>query len=252
MEAADFQSVNLAILLQDAIKMVRATLPANIEIKLELQEYPSHIIADSTQIHQVILNICANAYHAMEDGGGTLDIILKPLDSSKINGTFLQAAKQPFKNKAYLMLSIRDTGCGISQQEQEKIFDPFFTTKEVGKGTGLGLAVVHGIVEKHQGKIVVESEVNKGTTFKIFFPVVKEQNIEAEPIIDEIPRSENGHILIVDDEPHLVKVYKTFLENLGYAITICSNGLDALKLLKKNIYQYDLVLTDQAMPNMTG
>lgn len=206
-------------------------------------------MADATQIYQIMLNLCTNAYHAMEDTGGVLEVTLKEWIGPP--------PALEMKAENYLELSVKDNGCGISKEDQERIFDPFFTTKEVGKGTGLGLAVVFGIIEKHQGKITVDSKIDKGTTISIFFPTIanevsKETNKESVIAKKGEADSPVRLILIVEDEPTVSRVYKRFLEKRGYVVTVCSDGYDALALFKKNPNQFDLVLTDQAMPNMTG
>lgn len=256
MESTQFQTINLAALLHETLEMVRSTTPTSIEIRQEIQDGCSHIRADPTQIQQIILNICTNAYHAMGDRGGVLEITLKQLQWSdtpiSYSSDLQDGTQSSVRNKPYLMLSVRDTGCGISPKDKEKIFDPFFTTKDIGKGTGLGLAVVHGIIEKHQRKIFVESELGRGTTVKILIPVVEEKETKVEPDKMEDIRHGSEHILIVDDELHLVQIYQQFLEKMGYSVTACGNGSDALRIFKENPREYDLVITDQAMPNMTG
>ncbi len=244
MDPMQVQSINLAVVLQESLKMVRATIPTNIEIQQDIPKDCGNMMADVTQIHQVVINICTNAYHAMEEKGGILNISLKQVQNCPLPlGT---------ENQICLILSIRDTGCGISAEDQEKIFDPFFTTKEIGKGTGLGLAVVHGIVKQYGGEIIVDSEVGEGTTVDIFFPIVTPEKVEEESIKEESIKQGAGHILIVDDEPALTSLYETFLTLLGYTLTVCGDSSDALKLFKENPYKYDLVLTDQGMPNLTG
>ncbi|MCP4298519.1 MAG: PAS domain S-box protein [Proteobacteria bacterium] len=244
MDPMQVQSINLAAVLQESLKMVRATIPTNIEIRQDIHQDCGNIMADVTQTQQIILNICTNAYHAMEEKGGILNISLKQAKSCPLPvGT---------ENQLCLILSIRDTGCGISAEDQEKIFDPFYTTKEIGKGTGLGLAVVHGIVKQYGGEITVDSELGKGTTVDVFFPVVILEDVEEEPEKVESIRQGAGHILIVDDEPALTSLYETFLTHLGYTATVCGDSSDALELFKDNPYKYDLVLTDQGMPNLTG
>ncbi|NOG84323.1 MAG: PAS domain-containing sensor histidine kinase [Candidatus Scalindua sp. SCAELEC01] len=259
MEPTKFQSVNLAVSVRETLNMLRATLPANIEIRQEIQEDCDHIMADVTQIHQIILNICTNAYHAMEEKGGVLEITLKQLEWSAAQGLYCKDFPKTVtdRDKPYLMMSIRDTGCGILPEHRKKIFDPFFTTKERGKGTGLGLAMVHGIIQKHHGEIAIESEIGKGSTFKIFFPVGEEVIIEAESTKEELVGQTEDvppkrHILIVDDNLILIKTYDQILKKLGYAVTACGGSSEALELFKENPGRYDLVFTDQGMPYMTG
>ena len=248
MKIVDLRPVNLYSVVEDAIQMIRATIPTNIEIRKNIQRNHVNIMADTTQIHQVILNLSINAYHAMEKTGGVLDI---SLEKAKCNLCPLTHCID--KSEAgCLELTVRDTGHGISLKDQEKIFDPFFTTKEVGKGTGLGLAVVHGIVKNHQGQITLRSELGKGTTVKIFFPIVTEEAVNEKSVEKAMAKQGDGHILIAEDESSLVAIYQKFLEMLGYGVTVCDNGSDALKIFRANPTRFDLVLTDQAMPNMTG
>lgn len=248
METTSLKPVNISIVVEDALQMVRSTLPANVEIRQNIQKDSFNVMADTTQIHQILLNLCINAYQAMEETGGVLKVSLKRIVCDVCPHTYCHD-----KSKlGCLELTVTDNGYGISSKDLNKIFDPFFTTKEVGKGTGLGLAMVHGIIEKHHGQITVGSEIGKGSTFKIFFPAVKEEEIPLELIKDDFVRKGEGHILIVEDEPSLVRMYQTFLEKLGYGVTICGNGYDALQFFKENPSRYDLVFTDQAMPNMTG
>jgi len=169
MEVVNIQPTNLTPVIQETLKMAQATLPANVEIRQNLQENDASVMADSSQIHQIILNLCTNSYHAMEESGGLLEISLKQLER--------YPSSVSMEKTSVLQLSVKDNGCGIPLESQEQIFDPFFTTKEVGKGTGLGLAVVHGIVESHGGKLLVESIVGEGTQISIFFPIIKKEEI---------------------------------------------------------------------------
>lgn len=237
MDPPSFKPMNLATVIREAIKMVRSTIPSKIKIKESIQEHAPVALADTTQIHQIVVNLCTNAYHAMEKEGGTIDIL------------FHEAVQD---NEPCLVLTVQDTGIGISAKNQERIFDPFFTTKEVGKGTGLGLAVVHGIVESHKGKIIVKSKPNEGTTFHITFPIAK---IQEPPVISKTEFSNsthNGHILFVEDDLKLFELHQEFLKKLGYRVTACTEGAEALRLFEANADQFDLIFTDQDMPNMTG
>ncbi|PCI26146.1 MAG: hypothetical protein COB67_10335 [SAR324 cluster bacterium] len=244
METTWLKPTNISSVIQDALRMLRATIPNNIEIHKKIQE-DCHIMADETQIHQTIINLCTNAYHALEETGGVVEISLEKMKTWQ---------SSVFKRQIpCFRLSVRDNGIGIPPENLEHIYDPFFTTKEVGKGTGLGLAVVHSIVEKHKGEIIVESKVGKGTTVSIYFPLAPteaQQKIDKEALTKE--KDKVGHILVVEDEPALIELYEEFLEALGFVVTRCQNGLSALEEFKKNPEQFDLVLTDMAMPKMTG
>ncbi len=204
-------------------------------------------MGDSTQIHQVVMNLCANAGHAMQDKSGILEVNLTnvELDSSFVS-QYPEATPGP-----YICLSIRDTGHGIPGDVLNKIFDPFFTTKEQGEGTGMGLAVVHGIVTTSGGIIQVDSEVGKGSTFNVFLPIIdktpKSQSVskEALPIGDE-------RILFIDDEPHITEVGKKMLESLGYKVVSLTSSIEALRLFRSQPDDFDLVITDLTMPKLTG
>lgn len=230
-ESVHLKPLNLADIIQESLEMIRSVIPANIEIRKNIIGDCPNILGDKTQIHQIIVNLCTNASHAMEKTGGLLQLSLKRAGES-------------------LVLRIKDNGSGISQEDQQNIFDPFFTTKEVGKGTGLGLSVVCRIIENHQAEISVESALDEGTTFTVTFPIT------TEAIVEE-PKHERcmvgtGRILIVEDEPAIAELYQIILESTGYEVTTRENGLAALTLFKEQPNQFDLVLTDQTMPKMTG
>ncbi|MBF0290123.1 MAG: PAS domain S-box protein [SAR324 cluster bacterium] len=251
MEVSGLISVDIAGTVREAVQMVRSTIPANIEIQHHVPETCPSIMANPTQIHQIVLNLCTNAYHAMEETGGILEVTLQDKlyhnDSSQA-----ETSSNLQENTLCLQLTISDTGIGIPVESREKIFDPFFTTKEVGKGTGLGLSVVHGIVMHHKGVMTVASESGKGTRFTLSFAVVDEQESAVAPIITNMVKRSSAHILIVDDEPGLTQMYQKFLQKQGYTVTIQNNGLDAWHTFQETPDRYDLVLTDQSMPNLAG
>ncbi len=254
MDVTCLKPINISSVVKDALQMVRSTTPVAIEIRQNIPKECFTIMADTSQIYQIILNLCINACQAMGDGVGVLEVTLK---NERCEGCFLNLHVCRIKTETgCLQLVISDTGSGIPLEDQGKIFDPFFTTKEIGKGTGLGLAVVHGIIEKHQGMITVESKIGKGTTFSIFFPTI-ESEVHKEPTKEPILKKVAGgtpmrHILIAEDEPFLVNMYQKFLEGQGYIVTTCGDGSEALALFKKNLDKFDLVFTDQAMPKMPG
>ena len=237
-----YKPLDITTVVQRAIVLTRSIIPDNIAIEQDLDESCNTMMADEIQFNQIILNLCSNAAHAMRQEGGTMRITLKQLNECPADSDQVKC----------LMLSVEDTGHGISKKNIDKIFDPFFTTKEVGIGTGLGLSVVHGIVEKLSGKIFVESDVGKGTKFTIFIPITEDVITKTEPIMKKTAKKGEGHFLVVDDEPMILYLYQEFLEDSGYTVTTCKNGQDALDVFKKNPPQYDVVLTDQAMPKMTG
>ena len=240
--------LRIQFIVKECLKLLGSTLPASIEIVSDIETKPLVILADPTQIHQVMMNLCINAAHAMQNKPGRLSVTL---DSFAVEGEF--AAKHSnIKTGAYTRLVVSDTGHGMSEATLKRIFDPFFTTKAQGEGTGLGLAVVHGIVKDHDGAILVESQLGVGTTFQLFFPeqaatVVKEDNVKI-----TIPQGHGEHILFVDDEPALCESARLQLKNLGYMVTIFSLPAKALLHFQQQPKAFDLVITDLSMPGMSG
>ena len=239
--------VRMNAIVKEALNMLRATLPTTIELKMRLEDDQDAILADPTQMHQVIINLCANAAHAMRDKGGVLDISVRPVTlDAKAAAQFHGLSPGP-----HIRVSVKDTGHGMDREIMEKIFDPFFTTKKMEEGTGMGLAVVHGIIKAHGGAITVQSKVGKGSEFQIYLPRVEASEL---PGGTEAPSVENGQesLLFVDDEEWLVDMWKEILESLGYRMTVTTKPLEALKMFKENPRDFDLVITDQTMPQMTG
>ncbi|MBF0550938.1 MAG: CHASE domain-containing protein [Deltaproteobacteria bacterium] len=233
--------------IEESTRLIRASLPANIIIKQKISDQQPVILGDPTQIHQVLINLCTNAAHAMQESGGVLEIRLNEF-SLDIDSAARYINLQP---GPYLKLSVSDTGHGMESKIIDRIFDPFFTTKEIGKGTGMGLAIVHGIVMRHGGAINVYSEPGQGATFNILLPILKDQ---AEFCHDDDAVAPTGmeNILLVDDEPELVDVGQKILGQLGYHVTAMTNGLTALEAFREHPDQFDLLITDMAMPNITG
>jgi PAS domain S-box-containing protein len=236
-----------AVIIGEVLKMLRASLPATIKIEQDIDPDAGVILADPTQIHQIMMNLCTNAFHAMENNGGTLTISLQRKVLSQ-NDPSLKSHMQPGN---YIQLSIKDIGTGIAPEILEKIYDPYFTTKEVGKGTGMGLAMVHGIVQSSGGSILCNSQLGEGTVFHINLPAIETHLLhEIEPG-EEIPAGLE-HILLIDDEEMLIKMSKIMLERLGYRVTTRMNGNEALATFRNSPESFDLVITDQTMPGMTG
>jgi PAS domain S-box-containing protein len=232
---------------KDALRFLRATIPTSIEIRQNIQGASDTVLADSTQIHQVILNLGTNAFHAMEETGGVLEIGIK-------NVVFDQKAAIPYSELVpgkYVQLTLSDTGQGIAPEIRERIFDPYFTTKEIGKGTGMGLSVALGIVKGHGGAISVDSEPDKGTCIRIFLPMV-DKEAETEFVSEEKLSTGNENILFVDDEESLADLGRLRLEKMGYRVTAITRPAEALELFCANPDQFDLVITDMTMPQMTG
>ncbi len=241
------QPLNLDPVVKEAIKFLRSSIPTNIEIRQNIAEGCHKVIADPTQIHQIILNLSTNAAHAMEEMGDILEFSLQniTLDESTRNSN---SKLQPGKN---VLLEVSDKGSGIPAEILDRIFDPYFTTKEVGKGTGMGLAVVHGIVEAHGGCIQVQSDPGRGTMFKIFFPATKEENRSALEIEEDLPTG-NERILFIDDEQSIATLGRLVLEGLGYQVQAETNPTKALEVFASNPEQFDLIITDTTMPGITG
>lgn len=234
-------------LIREGLKMLRSSIPTTISITEDIDPESGIILADPTQIHQILLNLCTNAYHSMEVDGGVLAVSLK----TKVVDTDDQEMLLHVSPGEYAELMVSDTGSGIDPQIIERIFDPYFTTKESGKGTGMGLAIIHGIMQEYGGAITVESNVGMGAVFHVYFPVVNKA------IEDEITRFENlpmgnERILLVDDEELLAALGKDLLERLGYRVTVQLSSHQALTTFQNAPNGFDLVITDQTMPEMTG
>jgi PAS domain S-box-containing protein len=240
-------SMELSPIVKESLKLLRASLPATIEIQQDLNPESDWIMADPTEIYQVVMNLCTNAAHAMQDTGGVLGVRLKNVTlDQKVSAFGLD-----LKPGAYLSLAVRDSGHGISLEIIERIFEPYFTTKEMGEGTGLGLALVHSIARSCGGGIEVTSEPGKGTTFQVFFPALeKADQTESEPLVP-LPRG-SERILLVDDEPDIVAGARIILEKLGYQVETFSNGQEALEAFWADPDRFDLIFTDQTMPQLTG
>jgi PAS domain S-box-containing protein len=239
--------VSMSLILSEAMPFIRASLPSTIEIRQNNYTKSDLIPGDKTQIHQVILNLCTNAAHAMRDRGGVLEISLKDAHF-EANDPDLSPELKP---GPYLNLTVSDTGCGIEPEVIERIFDPFYTTKSTGEGTGLGLSVVHGIVKSHNGIIKVYSQPGQGSAFHIFIPkMVSEPSEETEEI--SVSPGGHEHILVVDDEEILVEMGTQRLERLGYRATGKLSSLEALEVFRNEPDKFNLVVTDYTMPNMTG
>lgn len=234
--------------LKEALKLSRSTIPANINITHDLQSDCGLVMADPTQIQQITMNLITNAYHATEKTGGEISVRLEEIfltDEDK-KSLYLEPGR-------YALLTVSDTGCGIDSAVVDHIFEPYFTTKEQGKGTGLGLAVVYGIVKELGGDVFVQSELDKGTTFNVFIPsmVNLDEMASASSTLVTTPTG-NERILILDDEESVVQSWQKTLERLGYTIVSRTSSPDALKAFNVSPDKFDLVITDMAMPNMTG
>jgi signal transduction histidine kinase/CheY-like chemotaxis protein len=239
-------------LIKETLKLLRSTTPTTISIIQDISDDCGAIMTDITQFHQVIMNLFGNAVQAMsEKGEVTISLKEVNINSNDFNN-FSIMSRHSMKNPgAFARFSVGDTGSGIDQEIIEQIFDPFFTTKQIGEGTGMGLSVVHGIVESQGGFITVESEKDKGSTFNVFIPITQKEEILK---VEESSLLQTGteRILLVDDEESLLVMAKRMLEGLGYKVTSQSSSNKALETFKSNPAHFDLLMTDQSMPNLSG
>jgi PAS domain S-box-containing protein len=241
----EVKPVKLQPIVQEALKLLRASLPVTITIESDSDPLCRAVIADPTQIHQIIMNLATNAFHAMEPVGGKLGIYLAQVH--------VEAQKAPgMLAGEYARLTVTDTGTGIPKKIMEKIFEPYFTTKDKQKGTGLGLSVVMGIVKSSHGDIRVTSEPGQGTTFTVYLPVVERMPAKPATVGTEMLRGGTERILLVDDEEAIVRMEAEMLKRLGYAVTARVGSVEALEAFKACPDRFDLIITDMAMPNMTG
>lgn len=239
--------VEISNLVREALNFLRASIPTTIRIQENNDIQSANILADATQIHQVIVNLCTNSAHAMDEQGGILEVTLSNQEFSE-NDLKKESNLTPGK---YVRLCVKDSGVGIDQKDLDRIFDPYFTTKGVGKGSGMGLAVVAGIVKSHDGMITVDSKPGDGTIFNVYFPII-EQKIQ-EKIEDDSPiPTGKESILVVDDEDSLIDVTRKRLERLGYQVTTQTSSIKALEIFRANPGDFDLVISDQTMPELTG
>ena len=239
--------IQLEPIVAEALNLIKASFPPGVEITQHFDQKIGTVLADPIHIHQIVMNLCTNANHAMMKTGGTLDV---RLESVKLDQK--TADKIPnLKKGSYIRLTISDTGHGMDIKTKERIFEPFFTKKEVGSGSGLGLSVVHGIISNYGGAIVVDSSPGKGSTFIIYLPKYAGELLEPDKLSKKLLKGDE-YILFVDDEPEITFMGKKMLENLGYKVTISSNSLSALEEFYSKPTKYSLLVTDQNMPNMTG
>jgi PAS domain S-box-containing protein len=240
--------IMVSSVVKEALKLLRASIPSTIEFKTEIENKCSPVMADPSQIHQIVINLCSNAYHAMKATGGKLAVKVSEVKITDEDMLHLGDIKQG----KYVRLTVNDSGHGMDKNLVQRIFEPFFTTKEKELGTGMGLSVVHGIVQDHNGYIDVYSEPNEGTTFHIYLPIIISEKVTIETeLVDEILGG-TEHILLVDDEKAIVYMIKQMLESLGYQVTARTSSIEAYKAFENHPEKFDLILTDQIMPNMTG
>jgi len=248
METPGFKPIKMQEIIQELLSLLRASIPTTIDINLDIDDQCGPISGDPTQIHQLIINLCTNAFQAMEKTGGSLELILREHD--RISDNFIK--ERNLAHNQYVVLTIQDNGPGITPAVMERMFDPYYTTKEQGKGTGLGLSVVHGIVKSHGGDICVESTPGKGARFQVYLPLVRE-DIETEVFQpDTVIANGTERILVVDDEEQILAMVKQMLSRFGYHVETCNSSREALNLFRFNPHKFDLIITDMTMPKMTG
>ncbi len=236
------------LILNEALKLLRSSIPSTIEIKQNIPNDLGYIVADPTHVHQIIMNLCTNAYHAMREKGGILAVTLSKMDLQKEDISF---AKFDLDPGTYLMLEVSDTGHGMDPSTIEKIFNPYFTTKPKGEGTGLGLSIVHGIVKSYGGAINVYSEPGHGTSIRIYFPKIEKNSAPEKDTNNELLKG-NERILVVDDDPSLLEMMELSLQSLGYKVSSFLNSQKAFDTFQAMPDHFDLIITDMTMPNMTG
>jgi PAS domain S-box-containing protein len=243
------KAIEIGPLIQEAVKFLRASIPRNVEIRMNIAAGDARALADPTQVHQVLMNLCSNAAHAMRDKGGTLDLTLDTIEVG--TGPDAPIRFLDLGPGAYVRLTVADSGMGMPPDVLDKIFDPFFTTKEPGEGTGMGLAVVHGIVKNHGGEISVWSQVGQGTTFSIYLPRVLSEGAAAPESREPAPGG-TERIIFLDDEEIHVRTIVPMLSGLGYRVTGMTDPRQAFELIRQAPAAFDLLVTDQTMPHMTG
>ena len=246
-EEPELKPVSAEKVVKEALNLLRSSVPAGIEVRQNISPDCGGILADATQMHQVIVNLCTNACQAMERSGGLMEIDLRPIE---VDSQFIQRHPE-LQTGPYVRLTVRDNGTGIDPAIQDRVFDPFFTTKEVGAGTGLGLAVVHGIVKSHHGAIDLRSEPGEGTQVAVYLPQL-EGEVVTQPADTEANPAGSEHILFVDDEEMLAEVSRLTLEKLGHKVTTQVSSVEALNLFRAQAWNFDLVISDVTMPKMNG
>jgi len=242
------QPVRLQPLIAEAVNLLRASIPTTIELKCDVEPNCSPVLADATQIHQVLMNLGTNAYHALRDTGGVIAISLKEKDLTSVAAS----TRVRLAPGRHAIVTVSDNGIGMSPATLQRIFEPYFTTKKAGEGTGLGLAIVDSIIEQHGGAIDVTSEPGEGTRFDLFLPICCQPDLEPwDEIKAEKPLGE-ARVLFVDDEPDIVEVHRSGLQRYGYRVTAFSHPLEALEYFESHSADFDVVVTDLTMPKMTG
>ncbi|MEF2231753.1 MAG: response regulator [Pseudodesulfovibrio sp.] len=239
--------MTLAPLVKEALKLLRSSVPANVEIISRIETDRDSVLADPTQIHQIMLNLCGNAAHAMGEAGGTLTVTLADVREDD----HFAPPRGMGRPERFVRLSVADTGPGVDPEVVDRIFDPFFTTKRQGEGTGMGLAMVHGIVKRHDGHVELDNRPGRGAAFHVFLPRTSDAERPAAEAASDLVFRE-GRILFVDDEKPLVDIGREMLQSCGFEVVTRTSSVEALEAFRHRAADFDLVITDQTMPNMTG
>jgi signal transduction histidine kinase/ActR/RegA family two-component response regulator len=240
--------LKISAVIKETIKLLRASLPATIEIRHRLLAESSLVMADLAQINQVLMNLCTNAAHAMRETGGVMEIHLE----AETLGNADHRLQDDLGPGNYVRLQVSDTGCGMASEVVDRIFDPFFSTKAVNEGTGMGLSVVHGIVKAHGGAIRVKSRPGKGTQFSVYLPIHEEVQVKPMACTEAMAGGRKETVLLVDDEELILEVGEQMLKRLGYEVETCAHPVKALSFFKADPTRYHAVITDQGMPAMSG
>lgn len=246
-EGQDTKPLKLQPIIKEALKLLRSSIPSTIDIHKDIDPDCGVVTANLTKIHQIVMNLATNAYHAMEETGGSLKVHLKQV---RLGAD--QSVSPDLMPGEYALLKVSDTGVGIEKDIMDKIFDPYFTTKDTQKGTGLGLSIVQGIVKGYNGGIRIFSQPGKGTEIQVYLPIIDREINDNNTTRSESVQGGSERILLVDDEVDIVKMEKEVLERLGYRVATCTTGVEALEVFKKNPDSFDLIMTDMSMPGMTG
>lgn len=244
----DLKPLRIAEVVEEAMNLLRASIPTTVDVRIKILPGAPIVLGDATQIHQIIMNLAANSVHALPAQGGFIEVKIAPENVTKSAAI----ANPELVVGPYALMTVSDNGHGMAASVRQRVFDPFFTTKEPGVGTGLGLAVVHGIVKKHRGVVVVTSKQGKGTQFDLLFPASESQDCPEPDADDGFVNGGGRHVLLVDDELSLAKIGRLLLQRMGFSVDMYSSSTEAWNVFKADPKRYDLVMTDQTMPEMTG
>jgi two-component system cell cycle sensor histidine kinase/response regulator CckA len=250
-EELQFHSLNLQPVIEDSLSLIQTTMSNSIKLEQDVDQQCGSILGDTTQLQQIMVNLCTNAAHAMgKDEPGTLTVTLRQV---ALSGEDIEEQVTDLDPGTYACITVGDSGCGMPPEVMDRIFEPYFTTKKQGEGTGFGLSIVHGIVRKHRGSITVESEEGTGTTFTLYFPLISESALKEPTAGNAVPvEAVRGRILFVDDDQTVLSMGREILESFGYDVVTATNGRRALKTFKHNPSGFDALVTDYSMPEMNG